>query len=88
MGTLRVKVGKDPSKDHIVGDLVGLRCVQHNSLHPGGSCPSMKLSSERLFSVCEMVLIAVSSIKGLKRSQVGKGFENEQERGILKVNGE
>lgn len=42
-------------------------------------------SSEHLFSVCEIVLIAVSLIKGLKRSQVDKHFENEQKRGILKV---
>lgn len=29
----------------------------------------MRPSSEHLFSVCEMVLSAVSSMKGLKRSQ-------------------
>lgn len=46
----------------------------------------MRPSSEHLLSVCEMELIVVSSMKGLKRSQVGKRFEHEQERGILKVN--
>lgn len=55
-------------------------------LPPWWELPLDAGSSEPLFSVCERALIAVSLIKGLKRSQVGKRLENEQERGILKVN--
>lgn len=75
-----MRVGKDPSKDRIVGDVRGTEMCPTQQPPPWWELPLDEARSEHLFSVCEMALIAVSLVKGLKRSQVGKRFENERER--------